>query len=517
MSLSMAADQPENKLRLLCVDDEERVLSALRRCFRRQAANIFLATSGQEALELLERESDIQVVISDYRMPGMNGVDFLDQVRLHWPRIQRVMLTGYADQQAIEEAINRSEIHRFVTKPWSDGHLRSVVMTAFDHYELIDTNENLYDQLRVQNVALEAKVAERTRELAAAADEWERSVDAIVDPLVIIQPDYGIRRMNRALADRAGLQVTEVPGRRCYSMMFGREQPCDHCQAHHLFEGGGPRTWQCEGNDATYRVSAYRMAKTEGLPQRVVLTYRDVSEEERINRRLATAQRMLELGGLAGGVAHEINNPLAGILAFTQMMQLDEGRTKDDLDQLTQIEKATRRCMRIVDGLLHFSRAPQDSRSELISPKELVANLDGILEPLAATVDIDLEMEIEETLPTLRGSLGELEQVLVIMITNAAHAVAPAGRIRISMTLGPLGFRLAVDDSGAGVPRELQASIFQPFFTTKPEGKGTGLGLAIAYRIAEAHGGELSVCASEQLGGARFCVDLPAIEEGVLP
>lgn len=163
--------QAQEQSTLLFVDDEPGILSALRRLFRPFGYRIFTAESGAAGLELLERES-VDLVISDMRMPEMDGARFLEQVRIRWPEVARLLLTGYADINSTVAAINRGEIYRYIAKPWDDNEIVLIVRDTLDHRRLKDENVRLIEltrrqneELKALNAGLEGKVAERTAEL----------------------------------------------------------------------------------------------------------------------------------------------------------------------------------------------------------------------------------------------------------------------------------------------------------------------------------------------------------------
>jgi putative nucleotidyltransferase with HDIG domain len=165
--------------RILCVDDEPSILSALKRVFRPHGYTTFTATSGHEGLALLEKEP-VDVVISDMRMPEMDGAQFLEQVFNHWPATKRILLTGYADAAATIAAINLGKIWRYVAKPWNDDELVLTVQQALAHRQLLEENGRLTEltrqqneELRQLNAGLEQKVAERTAQLADALKSLE--------------------------------------------------------------------------------------------------------------------------------------------------------------------------------------------------------------------------------------------------------------------------------------------------------------------------------------------------------
>jgi response regulator RpfG family c-di-GMP phosphodiesterase len=173
--------QPDSGATVLCVDDEPNILSALRRTLRADRHRVLIAQSGPEALDLLEREP-VDIVISDMRMPGMDGAALLERVHQRWPSNIRVLLTGHADTSAAVAAINRGRIFRYLTKPWDDGELRAVVRQGVDllqlereraRLEALTTRQNL--ELRDANERLEQRVSERTDELSRANDSLKRS------------------------------------------------------------------------------------------------------------------------------------------------------------------------------------------------------------------------------------------------------------------------------------------------------------------------------------------------------
>ncbi len=158
--------------RILCVDDEPNVLRSLTRLFLDDPYEILTASSGAEGLLVLDRHGTVPLVVSDYRMPGMNGVEFLSEVRKKWPATVRIVLSGYADIGAIISAINEGQIYRFVAKPWNDDELRVTVANALERYDLGQKNRELAEELRRKNEELtalnrdlERRVVERTEAL----------------------------------------------------------------------------------------------------------------------------------------------------------------------------------------------------------------------------------------------------------------------------------------------------------------------------------------------------------------
>jgi len=177
----------ESKHLLLCVDDEENILHALRRVFRKEPYEIIATVSPKEGLTLIESHP-VALVISDHRMPEMEGTEFLATVRQKKPDIMRIMLTGYTDMKAAIEAINSSQIYRYISKPWNDDDLRITVREALRQYDLVQTNRELNELVKEQNKelydinrTLESKIRERTKELERKNQELEGSFYEMIE------------------------------------------------------------------------------------------------------------------------------------------------------------------------------------------------------------------------------------------------------------------------------------------------------------------------------------------------
>ena len=500
--------------RLLVVDDEENILRSLRRVLRHGEWEIRTALDAERGLQELANFTP-EVVLSDFRLPGMNGAEFLAKVKERVPRAQRILLTGHADQRAIEEAINRSEIFRFIAKPWNDSQLLLTVQSAFEQFAVAAENERLSEitkrqneELRVLNADLEERVEQRTRLLMVAKREWELSFDSLDLPLAVVRgSDHVIRRANVAYARVAGQPVQSVSqAPACHQFLFGRESPCPNCPLEKALGSGDEGRAEIEHKGRTYVLNVYPMAEAG----QAVCAYRDVTEEREMTRRRVESEKMAAVGQLAGGVAHEINNPLGGILAFSQLMKRDAGRSAPDTEALQLIEESALRCKRIVESLLQFSRR---SRAEDRRTFDLSACVDDACflfrGQLKQAPSARLDLHIHRELPQVFGDPAQLGQVVLNLLQNGLHALAGSpGTLSVSTGRRDMAVYFSVTDTGTGISADVLPHIFEPSFTTKPPGQGTGLGLAIAYRIVEDHGGTFEV-KTEPSRGSTFTVLLP--------
>jgi two-component system NtrC family sensor kinase len=222
----------------------------------------------------------------------------------------------------------------------------------------------------------------------------------------------------------------------------------------------------------------------------------------------ARAETLASLGKLSATVAHEINNPLFGILTFARLSLKElDGAGVDPVrlrERLSTIERESRRCGEILRNLLTFARQSPPNR-ELNSLNELAGRAVTLVRHQAELQHVSIETAFDPSSPVFSCDAGQLQQVVLAMLVNALEAMPRGGLIRVET--GPEGFSIA--DNGPGIPPAVMPHIFEPFFSTKENEQRTGLGLAVARTIVEQHGGSIQV-ESAAGGGTRFHVRLPA-------
>lgn len=228
---------------------------------------------------------------------------------------------------------------------------------------------------------------------------------------------------------------------------------------------------------------------------------------------LIQSEKLASLGKLAAGVAHEINNPLGGILIYSHLMLEDTDKNSPRYENLKKIVKETSRCKDIVKGLLEFAR-PKEPEMSLISINDIAEKSLSIIERQALFQNIKIKKTYTSDLPKIVADSAQLQQVFMNVIINAAEAMEGNGILALSTSLSRDGTCIEVkfSDTGHGIMEEDKKRLFEPFFTTKEVGKGTGLGLAISYSIIQKHHGTIEV--KSELGkGSTFTVKLPLMEK----
>jgi len=238
-------------------------------------------------------------------------------------------------------------------------------------------------------------------------------------------------------------------------------------------------------------------------------------ELEDANIQLIQSQKIASIGRMAAGVAHEINNPLSGILIYTELLKETLKDQPEVLKDLQEIVDQTLRCKTIASELLEFSRKSAGKISSF-SLDDLISKCLALLINKASFQDIAVTTDMDMSMPSLTGDMSQLQQVFTNLFINAADAMEGKGKLHIRATFdrGRSLFIIRVADTGPGIPQECRDKIFDIFFTTKPAGKGTGLGLSVSQNILKIHGGHIAFeCPAE--GGTVFTVELPLTYPGI--
>ncbi len=260
------------------------------------------------------------------------------------------------------------------------------------------------------------------------------------------------------------------------------------------------------------------LEQTRNLEQVLEELEKANKELKQTQNQLVQSGKMVAIGELGAGVAHELNNPLTGILGYAQY--LIEKTKKADFNtddfkacvrQIEYIEKEAQRCKNIVQNLLKFSRKSHD-RFEPLDVNGVLEDTLGLVGHQLTMNDIRLLKELEPNLKEINGNGNQLQQVFTNIILNAHQAMSNGGELRIATRNTNKGIEMEFTDTGCGIPKKNLNKVFDPFFTTKKDWKGTGLGLSISYKIIQDHKGSIGV-QSEVGKGATFIITLPVKEE----
>jgi PAS domain S-box-containing protein len=374
------------------------------------------------------------------------------------------------------------------------------------------------------SLALSADLATEVAAQSREIDEQRRFTGLIIDSLpvglYVVDRDYRIQIWNRQREIGApGLRRDEVVGRQVFEVLT--RQPARELRAEfdRVFETGEVQQAELDvtlgGEPRSFRLTKIPMRLDGDQISHVITIGEDVTDSRRIQGQIMQSEKLAAVGQLAAGVMHEINNPLATISACVAAItgRLDDasGTERPAVEEyLELIDKEVDRCTRIVDGLLDFSRPKGKAKGRVVL-NALVDETLFLLKHHQRFKRLTVARELDGSLPPAKGNSEQLIQVLMALMLNAVDAMDDRGKLTVRTGRSPARddeVLLEIEDTGVGIPREVQSKIFEPFYTTKPPGRGTGLGLSICYGIVEDHRGRIELD-SQPGRGTTFRVFLP--------
>lgn len=340
--------------------------------------------------------------------------------------------------------------------------------------------------------------------LSVYSYRWEKTFDALQDPIAIIDSDYNVLRSNRSFSQELN--------KKCYES-FGQESPCEACPFKSTLQTGHEQDSIIYARDKIYEVHSYPIITQDSKSERTTVNYYvDITHNQKLKMRGHQNEKMAAIGQLAGNITHELNNPLSGLRSLAQVLLKEVDSSLQLHGDLQEIEKATARAQQIIKNLVDFSLG-EEPKSVLFNVDDVVEKTLPICKALLRYIQTDIQLETKEFY-TL-GDPNLLQQVVFNLINNASQAMGKKGRLYLKTWVmnreNKKYIVLSVKDSGPGIEKEVLQKIFEPFFTTKKVGQGTGLGLSISNSIIEKMQGFMN-CESTPGSGAEFFVYLPLVE-----
>jgi len=533
---------------LLYVDDEPENLRIFELTFKREFS-ILTARSGAEGLEVLN-ENPVAVVLSDHKMPGMTGVEFLARVREIDPETLRVLVTAYGDAETLGSAINDGSIYRYIAKPWEPADMRLMLRGAVETYALQRERGALLHELSLLNQLSRSLHGEldlaSVREAVLEAVHRELGFDGAA--LLLVEGE-GERLAWGGLApedDLVASGLREIAITRDAAPDFMAALARGETQAlgvESLDSLEGPiRRWVTEvsadeilvvplvgksrvigalaidNRSGGRRFGPDDRTLLDGLGIQAVIAIENarlVEDLKSSREQVQRADRLGTLGTLAAGLAHEINNPLVSIHTFLtlapQKRRCDDEEFWSGYHALATGE--LERIRGLVNTMSRLGRGGGDCvRAESVSLPDLAHEVATLIQREVAAAGVTLDVESDPDTPKVQAVRNQLHQVLLNLLLNAVHATPEQGRVTIRVA--PDSERpselvcVRVADTGPGIAEADLERIFDPFFTTKDPDQGTGLGLMISHQIVAAHGGEIEV-RSREGEGTSFQVRIP--------
>ncbi len=498
----------EPTIRVLFVDDEENNLKAFRSTFRREM-DVLLANSGAEALRLLETES-VHVIISDQRMPGMSGSEFLSIARQRFPKPMRMLLTGFSDLEAVIGAVNEGGIYAYCTKPWDLNDLTLKIRQAYEIHTLRDDKEQLLHK-------------------------YQQIFDIAGDPIAIVDHRGTILQANNACGRLLGLPVKELLQKRFTDHVenasdlvrslkerrsgneFLNVDLTLRTTAGHVIDCLMTATYLGRELHGTHAFQAVIKDISDRKQEEVRMKKLNADLDKRVAARTGQLLEALEdLGSFSYTVAHDLRSPLKNIAALSDHLRNASAELSptDSGELADRINNGAQRMLELVDDLLRFSQTNKREIERIETPlKPLVQQC--IAEQVAGTRLSQVHVDIAEEARVLTDA-PMLKVVLQNLLSNALKftRTMEMPMIRIQHLRADGRDVITVTDNGVGFDpkhKEQAFGIFKRLHKAE-QFEGSGVGLAIVQRIVDKHGGE--VWAESAVGmGTSIHVALPIVEE----
>lgn len=498
------------------ISDRTRELSAsqarYKALFDFVADSVFMVSPAGTVVAVNEREAHVL----GYAESDIMGTNILEIV----PHAYHQTFTGWLGDVSTEA---RQVSTQEITVYHADRHEMPVEMDLIRVGETdpvlvmvqlrdITDRKKLQRQLQSYREDLELKVRERTREIEETKQYLENLLENANDVIYILDLEQHFTYVNSKV-NAWGYRKDDLIGRPYLSLLSRRHRGR---RLKNTLDIGAKQVYEVEvvtrlGEPRTVMVSVSPLHGVDGDILGVLGIARDMTETKKLERQIRNAEKLASIGKLAAGVAHEINNPLAGILNCLYNLRKGTLSVARQEEYWASMESGVRRVQKIVRQLLDFSQQhePEFSPADI---NRIVEQVLVLTTHLFAPNHIRLDIVPGHDLPSVMVDRHMIEQVLMNLILNAVQAMKKGGALTIRTSVEEGVCRVAVSDTGSGIPASVLPRVFDPFFTTKGEGEGTGLGLSVNLGIMERHGGRILV-ESEVGKGTTFTLCLPVSRE----
>ncbi len=505
--------------------------------------NLVEIFNAEDALLIELDEEDPQLAI---RKQLGSGEDWVNQVGLQIDHSQIMNILNKGEVFAEEEICSSLQynplidstlgldIEKFICAPLATADIIAGVLFLInpglnnkDMYRqqlLVTMTKSLANAMRHSRELLRLRIANADLE----ANRWEiinsrntlrTMFDNLPSSVYIIDQNYVLIAINMHRSRRTEQPPNALVGGKCFERLYKRNDPCPGCRIQETFRTSHittriHREWVDQERSIEWEITTFPIQEKQNFPHQVIVFEEDVTEKRNLEANLIQSEKLAAVGQLAAGVAHEINNPLAAIIANAQLMRREIPAGYPDLiDSLQLIETAGLRAAQVVSNLLGLSRKEKKYEFESLSLNDSIKSALSLVQHELVNRSVRVQLDLQENIPDLIASKNHLQGVWINLIINGIDAINHSdGQISISTRYSDQEFRITIADNGHGIPKEQLTRIFEPFFTTKIAGRGTGLGLSVCMRIIKEHHGNIQVD-SQPGQGTKFSITLPELHK----
>ena len=497
--------------KLLLIDDEPDILRVLSMSLRADGYEVFTAGNGTEGLAAFEKEGP-DIVITDIKMPGMDGIEVLGKIKEREPDSEVIIITGHGDIDNAIEAL-KFGASDYINKPIRDEALSIALQRARDKLEI-------KRQLKEYTIDLEIKIEDATREIRRRSEFQTKLIRSSNDGIVATDKDLNIVIYNPGAEKIFGYPPAEVINKMSATDLYTAEMGDDFNKA---------MTGSNHIKDFPWKETAIKSKSGENIPVRFsgtileekgrkmgsVAFFQDLTEIKRLEMELVRSERLAAIGQTVAGLAHGIKNILHGLKGGSYLVDL--GIKKNNTEKLKtgwdMIKRNIGRTSNLVMDLLSYSKE-REPEYEPCSPNEIANDVCELLAQRAKENKIEIVKVFDVSIKEISMDPRTIHEVLLNLMSNAIDAclfdedTSKSWRIRLKTTHEDgKRIRFEVEDNGAGMNEEVQQKLFTSFFSTKGH-RGTGLGLMVTRKLIEEHHGTIEV-KSQVNRGTTFSMQLP--------
>ena len=510
--------------KVLIVDDEPSIRLTLAEFLKREGFETLVAADAAQAAAIFDSHEDLDAAVVDVNLPGRSGIELLREFSEREPYVPIIMITGEPNVAHLPEIV-RSGAYDFIAKPVLKDVITRAVARAAEKRRLGEEKRRLEQKVKLYAEELERRVEERTAELAEAHSFLNLVLDSSTEYAIIaVDMEARITLFNRGAELLFGYGADEVLGRRPSELFIDVEQYGRDLLSSSLREADTAGLFQTE-------LRLHRKDGTE-LPASVVMTpliggrqlghlcvIHDLTAERkaeealrRMQARLAHHEKIAALGRVAAQVAHEVRNPLTGLLLYsTHLKSKLAGKVgEEELRLADRIIETINHLANTVSQITNFAR-PLSLELREADLNEVVTNVLHLLEPQLASAGIEKSIDLQDGDMRARLDESSLRSALTNLILNALQAMPRGGRLVVKTSRVDDSLRVEIEDTGVGMNEEQLRSVFEAFYTTKSQ--GLGLGMPYAKKVVEQHGGRIGV-ESRAGEGTTVRIYLPIAPEG---
>ena len=478
---------------ILIIDDDEDILKSLALIFGKKGYETEVIKTGRKAIEKAQEKS-FNLALADIKLPDMDGIDLIAPLKKMRPDMPIILITAYASLETAVRALGEG-VSGYITKPLNMDEVLVIVRQALEKQHLV------FEKRQIEKALCESE------------ERLSNFMDSAIDGFAFFDSELNLVEVNKAALKIYPIEIKkeDVIAKNILDIIPGLKDSGRYEEYMKVlraekqsFADNIVLPTQCGVNHLD--VKAFKVGKGLGI------VIRDVTLTKRMEEENIQLEKIAALGTFIAGIAHEMNNPMMGVLNFIQYCIKHTSENDRRYTVLQDAERATNDCIKTIKNLLNFTRIEKEEVEEF-QKTDCAGIFDQILKLLSYRIEkenVSVTRHIQDGTPETWIKVTGIQQVFLNIMGNALDAVKESKKKHIDIDIRPEGegVRVAIGDSGCGIDTKTSQKIFDPFFTTKPTGKGTGLGLSVCRGIVDAHGGKI-ICESEVGVGATFKVSLP--------